>query len=166
MGSGKSTIARIIHDLYGNEIYSLGFKIHKECELHGTGRREELQQYGQMMRHIFGDNVWCNYLLDRAKNAFEMQRGIVIDDARQLNEYDYFIKLGFLPVAVIADEDIRLNRLKNRVNYEVKKQSEQHETEVQARQNIKRCNIQIVNNINNIDRLTKQVKGKLDKYFI
>jgi dephospho-CoA kinase len=159
MGAGKSTVAEIIAGIYGHSIQSLGAKIHSECKLHGKETREEMQQYGQMMRKVFGENVWCDYLIKKINNSkFE---NTVIDDARQLNEYNYFISRGFLPVGVVSSDSIRLERLKKRVNYEVNEKTKQHETEDQARQNIKNCQIIIENN-GSIEELKLQIRNKLD----
>ena len=142
MGSGKSTVAKYIRDKYNYKIFSLGSKIHSECKLHGEETRQEMQQYGQMMRQIFGENVWCNYLVE--SSYFEPR--IVIDDARQLNEYDYFTNKGYLPVAVITDNDIRLERLSKRVSYQIDPETFNHDTEIQARECVKKCNIKLYNN--------------------
>ena len=88
---------------------------------------------------------------------------IVIDDGRQLNEYDYFTERGFLTVGVIADDEIRLDRLQKRVNYIIDPETFQHETEEQARECVKKCKIVIGNNGNH-NSLVEEVKNKLGKY--
>jgi len=161
MGVGKSTVAKIINDTYGHKIYSLGKKIHLECKLHGKETREEMQAYGQAMRKIFGINIWCDYLENQAFNSFH-NSPIAIDDARQLNEFDYFTAKDFVTVGIIANEDIRLDRLRKRVNYVVNKETEQHETEIQARECIDKCNFIIENN-GSIDDLYTNTLNKLNK---
>jgi len=141
MGSGKSTVAKYLCDNYGYTKFSLGEKIHSECELYGIHDREHLQAYGQMMRKVFHENIWCNYLIDRSRGIDR----IVIDDARQLNEYDYFTEKGYLPIAVIADEELRLERLQKRVDYVINPDSCKHETEKQARICIEKCEIKLFN---------------------
>ena len=141
MGSGKSTVAKYLCDNYGYTKFSLGEKIHSECELYNMHDREHLQTYGQMMREIFHENIWCDYLINRSKGIDR----IVIDDARQLNEFDYFIKKGYLPIAVIADEELRLERLQKRVDYKIKPDSFKHETELQAMQCVNKCKIKLFN---------------------
>ena len=141
MGSGKSTVAKYLCDNYGYKKFSLGEKIHSECELYGMHDREHLQTYGQIMRQIFHENIWCDYLINRSKGIDR----IVIDDARQLNEFDYFIKKGYLPIAVIADEELRLERLQKRVDYVIDPKTFNHETEIQARKIINKCNIKLFN---------------------
>jgi len=141
MGSGKSTVAKYLCDNYGYSKLSLGEKIHSECELYGMHDREHLQTYGQMMRQVFHENIWCDYLISRSRGIDR----IVIDDARQENEFDYFIKKGYLPIAVIADEELRLERLQKRVDYVIDPKTFNHETEIQARKIINKCNIKLFN---------------------
>ena len=141
MGSGKSTVAKYLCEQYGYTKLSLGEKIHSECRLHGNETREEMQNYGQMMRKIFGENVWCDYLISRSNGI----NRIVIDDARQINEYDYFTEKGYLPIAVIADEKLRLERLQKRVDYKINPDNCKHETEVQAMQCANKCKIKLFN---------------------
>lgn len=152
MGSGKSTVAKYIKDKFDYKIFSLGSKIHSECKLHGKETRQEMQKYGQMMRQIFGENVWCDYLVE--SSCFEPK--IVIDDARQLNEYDYFSAKGYLPIAVITDNDIRLERLSKRVNYQIDPATFNHDTEVQVRECVKKCDIKLYNN-GTKEQLHKQI---------
>lgn len=157
-GAGKSTVAKIISDLYGYKIMSLGEEIHKTCRLYGKETREQLQQFGQAMRTIFSENIWCDYLYNK---TLETDKNIIVDDGRQLNEYNFFSAKGYIPIGVKADDNLRIERLKKRVNYEVDEKTFQHDTEVQARENVKRCDIVIVNN-GNLEDLTEQIKEKLN----
>jgi len=141
MGSGKSTVAKYLCDNYGYTKFSLGEKIHSECELYKMHDREHLQAYGQMMRQVFHENIWCDYLINRSRGIDR----IVIDDARQENEYDYFTEKGYLPIAIIADEELRLERLQKRVDYKIKPDSFKHETELQAMQCVNKCKIKLFN---------------------
>ena len=154
MGSGKSTIAKIFNQLYGHEIKSLGSKIHSECKLYRQENRETMQAYGQIMRKIFGENIWCNYLY----NNLEKNKPIIIDDARQLNEYNFFNSIGFIPIGIKASEELRLSRLQNRVNYTINKATEQHETEIQARECVEKCFYTIENN-GDLDDLMIKIKN-------
>ena len=159
MGSGKSTVAKYLCDNYGYTKFSLGEKIHSECELYGIHDREHLQAYGQMMRKVFHENIWCNYLIDRSRGIDR----IVIDDARQLNEYDYFTEKGYLPIAVIAEEHIRIGRLQKRVNYVINPESFNHETEINVRNCINKCKIKIYNNTSYED-LVEEIESELGEY--
>ena len=142
MGSGKSEVAKYLCEQYGYTKFSLGEKIHSECKLYKMHDREHLQAYGQAMRRIFHQNIWCDYLYFRSLGIDK----IVIDDARQENEFYYFTNKNYLPVAIIADEQIRLDRLQKRVNYVVNPDTSKHKTEVQARICIEKCEIKIYNN--------------------
>ncbi len=160
MGSGKSSVASYLVDKYDYFKCSLGEKIHSECELYNKHDREHLQKYGQMMREVFGKNIWCDYLYNR----YHYHNKIIIDDGRQENEYDYFTNKGFTPVGIVANDEVRLERLKKGVNYEInletfKLQSE-HDTERQARINIEKCEIKITNN-ESLDELYEQIEFKL-----
>lgn len=159
MGAGKSTVANYLAQNFGYTKCSLGVKIHSECRLHGEETRQEMQNYGQMMRKIFGENIWCDYLIKQNSDVNK----IVIDDARQLNEFDYFTNKDFLPIAVITNNDIRLERLQKRVNYKINPETFQHETEVQARQCVEKCDIKIYNNSTNED-LYNEIDRKLLEY--
>ena len=160
MGAGKSTVANYLRDNYWYTKLSFGSKIHSECELYGKHDRYHLQKYGQMMREIFGINVWTDYVY---KQSLEHEL-IVIDDARQINEYDYYVKLGYLPIGVIADDNKRIERLKQRVNYVIDPNTFNHETEVQARACINKCKIKIYNNSDNINELIEAIEYKLGQY--
>ena len=160
MGAGKSTVANYLRDNYGYSKFSLGSKIHSECKTHGKETRTEMQSYGQAMRNIFGIDVWCDYVNDQTFNKDK----VVIDDARQINEYDYFINLGFLPIAVVADDNKRIERLNKRVDYVIDPNTFNHETEVQARTCINKCKIKIYNNSDDINELIEAIEFKLGEY--
>lgn len=159
MGAGKSTVANYL--VSKNEYFkcALGEKIHSECRLHGNETREEMQQYGQAMRKIFSENIWCDYLYNRYGN----KEKLVIEDARQVNEFYYFLKKGYLPIAIIADDNLRLKRLQKRVNYIIDPETFNHETEVQARKCVDMCDIKIYNNSTNED-LYEEIENKLGRY--
>lgn len=163
MGSGKSTVANYLCDTYRYFKFAFGSKIHSESRLHGKETRNEMQQYGQMMRGIFGKDVWCDYVYNQSLNHINDNK-VVIEDGRQLNEYDYYTDLGFLPVGVIADEEVRINRLKKRVNYVIDPNTFNHETEVQARACVNKCKIKIYNNSDNINELAEAIEYKLGQY--
>ena len=160
MGSGKSTIANYLCDTYGYSKFALGEKIHRECRIHGSETRNEMQHYGQMMRKIFGINVWCDYIYEQTIGVNKS----VIEDGRQLNEYDYYVKLGYLPVGVITDKNKRIKRLKKRVDYVINPNTFNHETETQAICCVNKCKIKIYNNSDNVNDLFKEIKDKLGEY--
>lgn len=149
MGAGKGTVADIlIHD-YGYVKGSLGKKIHDEAALHGNESREEMQEYGQAMRKIFGENVWNDYLFNQMHNApgqYMAAGRIVIDDGRQLNEYAYWKARGFLTVGVTAEEHLRAERLEKRNRKPTPPERFYHETEIQALKCFDKCDYKFYNN--------------------
>lgn len=160
MGAGKSTVANYLRDTYGYTKLSFGSKIHSECKLHGIESRTEMQQYGQSMRHIFGINVWTDYV---HKQSLSKDK-VCVDDGRQLNEFDYFTDLGYLTVGVIADDDKRIERLKKRVNYVIDPATFNHETEIQASICAFKSKVQIYNNEDNLNHLITAIEFKLGQY--
>ena len=160
MGAGKSTVANYLRDNYGYSKLSLGAKIHSECELYKMHDRNHMQKYGQMMREVFHQNIWCDYVKHQSINTDK----VIIDDARQINEYNYFTDLGYLPIAVVADDNKRIERLNKRVNYAVDPNTFNHETEVQARACINKCEIKIYNNSDDINELIEAIEFKLGEY--
>jgi len=159
MGSGKSTVAKYLFNKFGYFNCALGEKIHSECKLHGKETREEMQEYGEAMVKIFGKNIWCDYLYNKYGN----KNNIVIEDGRRIHELQYFSAKGFLPIAIITSDNIRLERLQKRVNYIINPETFNHKTEVQARKCIDMCDIKIYNNLDN-EELYKEIENKLSKY--
>lgn len=159
MGSGKTTIANYLVNKYDYFKCALGEKIHSECRLHGGETRQEMQDYGQAMREIFGENIWCDYLYNR----YGDKEKIVIEDARQVNEFYYFLSKGYLPIGVITATNLRLERLQKRVSYVIDPETFNHETEIQARKCVDMCDIKIYNNSTSED-LYKEIENKLSRY--
>ena len=163
MGSGKTSVANYLSKTYGFNKFSLGAKIHSECRIHGNEIREELQKYGQAMREIFGENVWCDYLYYQTVSKSLSKDKICIDDGRQINELQYFTNINYLPIGVIADKELRLERLMKRVNYEIDPATFYHQTETQAEQCVNKCEIKIYNN-SDYASLIYEIEMKLHKY--
>lgn len=159
MGAGKSTVANYLVNKYDYFKCALGEKIHNECRLHGGETRQEMQDYGQAMRKIFGENIWCDYLYNRYGN----KEKIAIEDARQINEFYYFLNKGYLPIGVITETNLRLERLQKRVSYVIDPETFNHETEIQARKCVDMCDIKIYNNSTS-DDLYKEIENKLSRY--
>lgn len=142
MGTGKSTLARYLRDKYNYKIFSLGEKIHKECEFFGYPDREHMQEYAESMREIFGINTWCDYVSNKSIGTEK----ICIDDGRQIHEYNFFIKKNFLTIGVSTEDNIRIERLKKRINYKFDPKTLYHKTEIEIPNVIEKCNIKIFNN--------------------
>jgi dephospho-CoA kinase len=161
MGAGKGTVADILIQEYGYVKGSLGAKIHAETALHGTESREEMQEYGQAMRRIFGENVWNDYLFNQLHNTVGqyLKAGrVVIDDGRQLNEFDYWKAKGFLTVGITAEQHLRAARLEKRNGKPTPLERFHHDTEVQALKCFDKCDYLIFNNFD-LATLRKAVEG-------
>jgi len=159
MGAGKSTVANYLRDTYRYTKLSFGSKIHSECKLYGMHDREHLQAYGQMMRKVFNENIWCDYVYNKSQSLGNGK--VIIDDGRQLNEYDYYKDLGYLTVGVITNEDKRIERLKKRVNYVIDPKTFNHETEIQAQECVNKCEIKIYNNSDDKENLFRDIEYEL-----
>jgi|SRR5690625_1640692 len=121
MRSGKSTISNYlteIHDYkriafgdalkrYAHEIFDGLFD--SDAEMVAKPRRL-YRQFGQKMREIDSD-VWVKQV-ERKMNAWESVtvHGIVIDDLRQPNEFEWARANGFTIIRINANEDTRLER--------------------------------------------------------
>jgi len=141
IGAGKDTVAEIISK--NNFIVAkLGKEIREtvdaNCRLMKIPKdlhRTKYVEFGQGMRRIFGEDLWCNKLIARHEKDIIKQR-ICIADARQTNEFDFFVNgMSFIPVAVIADEPVRRQRVVERDGYDQSK-NKNEETEVQVRKSI------------------------------
>ena len=65
--------------------------------------RKYFQLFGtELCQTWFGKEVWCEQLYkDLIKsNNLNKYTSVVIDDCRFKHEYDYFIKLGFIPIKI------------------------------------------------------------------
>lgn len=118
MRSGKSTISDYL-------VYSRGFRSisfaddlkHYANEIFdyligGDSKPRRLyQEFGQKMREIDPD-IWIKRaeIAMRVYEDMRSTRGIVIDDLRQPNEYDWARANGFTIIRVSASEDTRLAR--------------------------------------------------------
>lgn len=116
-GSGKSEAAKYLELKYNlkrlsfaDGIKKIAYDIFNEKEKN----RYLLQSIGDKMREI-DEDVWVNHTLNRINSAV-CATGFVIDDLRRKNEFDALIK-NFHIFRIIADEDIRINRLIKRDGY-------------------------------------------------
>lgn len=141
--SGKSTMSEYLNQKYGFSVYSLGnyvkYFTHDICkifnktdnvdipdldEFFDVNSKNKYRKYFQLFgtdlcQKWFGKEVWCEQLYkDLIKNnELNEYKSIVIDDCRFQHEYDYFVKLGFIPIKinrnVIIDNHISEIELKS-----------------------------------------------------
>ena len=171
MGSGKTTIAHTIMNKNTHIRLGLGDKIHLECMLHGNHTRKEKQDYGQAMRKVFGIDVWCDYLWKRYhwlrvmwEEDGEKCKYLVIDDGRQLNELKFFKERSFYTIGVKTEIDLRQARLFERNGYITPYEDFSHDTEIQAKECVGRCDVIIENN-GTIQELIDKVNKILHEQF-
>ena len=116
MRSGKTSAADYLWIERGFEKISFASPIYRIVDdLFGTDengkRRELLQAVGQKMREIDPD-VWIRQA-EKSLRIYEdylSTKGVVIDDLRQPNEYEWARENNFVIIRVEANEDTRLER--------------------------------------------------------
>lgn len=140
MRSGKSTIAEILwleYDLTrrsfggalkyyadkmfeGSEAYPIEVEEYGEpCPFDGKRKtrtkkpRKLYQDFGQAMRQL-DEDIWIRHVEQAIESdkLFPNYKGVVIDDLRQPNEYDWARDSGFVVIRVEASEELRLRRAK------------------------------------------------------
>lgn len=138
IGAGKDTVAEMFAKELNGEIAKLGKRIRNDVdELYDIipqkhNRRKLYQDYGQGMRKVFGEDVWNLILHNSIKDGIDKGNVYIIADARQSNEFTYWTNIGFIPVAVVADEHIRKHRIQKRDGFD-QSANFNHETEINAR---------------------------------
>ena len=138
MRSGKSTVAEILwldYDLTrrsfggalkyyadkmfeGSEAYPIEVEEYGEpCPFDGKRKtrvkkpRKLYQDFGQAMRQL-DEDIWIRHVEQAIESdrIFPDYKGVVIDDLRQPNEYEWAKANGFTIIRVNAREDRRLKR--------------------------------------------------------
>lgn len=120
-GSGKDTIAAMLKDGYFYETFALADPIRKEFAKYFPGcnprvNRDKLIEIGQTYKNLYGKDVWVRRLYDDILSFHSIQPNpVVITDGRYQVEYDYYVtKLGYQPLRIYCDDDIRYDRLMKR----------------------------------------------------
>ena len=140
IGAGKDTAAEILAKHLNSEIVKLGWKIRKDVDeicdritIGDKNRRELYQYYGQCMRKVFGEDIWNMILYNKISEGIAKNKSYIVADGRQPNEFAFWTNIGFIPVAVVADENIRMKRVKARDGFD-QSANLNHETEINARE--------------------------------
>ena len=116
--SFAGALRRVADDLF-EHLYE---PIYEDCPFSEDGKhriswrkpRALLQTLGQKLREI-DEDVWIKQA-EQSMRVYEDMRstaGIVIDDLRQPNEYDWARANGFIIIRVEASDDLRLERAKH-----------------------------------------------------
>ena len=116
MGSGKSSLSKIIQDLedaYVTSFSSIIRRVVQELDL--TPTRTLLQETGDFFRK-FDNDVWTNALL---KEIQGMNRIIVIDGIRYEFERNKLVSNGFKIIKIISSDELRRVRIGLRDKLEI-----------------------------------------------
>lgn len=175
MGAGKDEVARILKENFGYEIFKLGKKIHDDVDAlsytQNFDKRVGMQKYGQFCRELFGEDVW-NVVTKNQIGAYRLGHylgsgntcsPVVIADGRQINERHFWKHRGFIPVGILADKELRKQRLIKRDGVDQSHRFN-HDTEKQARFVVNNlCTWVINNNNNSLTDLERKVIGFIEE---
>lgn len=163
MRSGKDTAADIIlkkYPYYNTLAFADGIK--KVIELcfpeelkEGKKPREFYQFIGQQLRSL-NPQVWVNFT-NRELQKLKYSSNVLITDCRQLNEVQFLKENGFLIIKVEADDNKRLQRIKDS-NEDITIEQFYHSTETTV--DLIKPNFLITNN-GTLDELREKVEKLL-----
>ena len=109
-GTGKDTVADYLESRYNYVKISFAEPIYSLAEeMFGMVEKDRklLQDIGQKMREIDPD-VWAK---DAFKRASLANFPVVISDVRQKNEFQMGLEKGYLPLRVVTNRDIAIERI-------------------------------------------------------
>lgn len=172
MRSGKSAISRLLFKKYGfyyplsfgNELKALAHTIFPWIPEEPKPR--ELYQFMNTMRE-YDEDVWIKHLAEDYEFVLTKEpTGIVIDDVRQQNEYEWARDNGFIIVRVESSDDLRKQRIIAEGD-SYNEESFNHKTETYVDQ--LRADYTIVNNgsldelESKVDELMAEIKKERDE---
>lgn len=123
MRSGKTTIAKYLSKEYQFDEYSFANALKNvanylfdNSKVYPNSRskpRKLYQDLGQKMRELDPD-VWINVVEEHINSMIDATfvYGVVIDDLRQPNEYEWARENGFTIIKVESPEYVRIDRMK------------------------------------------------------
>jgi dephospho-CoA kinase len=115
-GTGKDLVASLALNEFGIDSVALADPIREEYTKYfeRTDYKENrnlMQLIGERYKEIYGMDVWCR----RASKKVNDWQKVLIRDGRYTHEYDFFVlDHGFTPIRIVADEEVRFQRLKMR----------------------------------------------------
>lgn len=113
-GSGKDTIAEILKEC-GYTTYALAAPIREEYKRFFPDKnprhdRNKLIEMGQTYKKLYGEDVWIR--LTNELISLNNSSKVCIIDGRYKVEYDFYVnQLGYFPLRVFCQEELRLERL-------------------------------------------------------
>jgi AAA domain len=115
-GTGKDTFAYLMEKHYDVHSVALADAIRQEY-VHFLDKddyktnRQMMINIGQTYKLLYGQDVWCR----AAEKEFPWNDDRLIKDGRYEHEYHYFVMdRGYIPIRLVADDEIRFERLKRR----------------------------------------------------
>lgn len=119
-GSGKDTVSSILSEYIPN-LTQLAFAEPLKRYYHKIfphvptepKPRQEYQWFGQVMRQR-DPYVWVRLLENKYREIKKRGQTVVITDVRQTNEYDFCWRYGFFVIKVVASDETRIERMKER----------------------------------------------------
>jgi dephospho-CoA kinase len=115
-GTGKDTFAHLMTHNHDITAVALADPIRSEYVRHlmrtdYKTNRPQMIKIGEGYKDIYGQDIWCAL----AERAFVWSDGRLIMDGRYVHEYEYFVnQRGYTPIRLVADDDVRFERLKRR----------------------------------------------------
>ena len=179
-GSGKDTVADYLSDILcmsKNNLHvakvSLGDPIHRICEEMNEGgkvTRTQLQEFGESMRDIFGENIWINKadsIIGNFKESFSNAVAIV-PDVRKLTEFaHYVVELDYLPIYVLVDKKIAHKRLFQRDGaYNSKDLLKEIETQLNFIENLPTEEVKVGRKISKLKKVSLDKSGIFNNIYI
>lgn len=137
--SGKDTVGEMLIENYGFNRLAFGDEIGWIIKRYfpnafDNGKpRHHYQFIGQQFRQLDAD-IWIKELLRKAEVLEHMTgkpANIVVTDARQLNEAEKLKEQGYIVVKVVANDEIRIDRMK-KAGDNFSPEMLEHETEKQV----------------------------------
>ena len=153
--SGKSEVAAFFEELFEergldkHHILKFADPIYQSLECHGQFNKNRLamQKLSDVMKECYGENIYVNHFRDiyyKTKKQSACYGGpdlIICDDLRYIQEFDLVKSLGFVTIAITADEETRRRRAKE-LGVEF---SDSHSSETEVESLVTRCDFIIEN---------------------
>lgn len=156
-GSGKTTVAEYLVSRHGFTRVSTGGVCREVCtRLFGSTERRLMNDVTVALKDI-DKLVWVQAALRAAPRA-----RVVFDSMRFREDYEYLRKRGFRCVQVLADLDLRVERLQRRGQLFDPERDEQHRTEVEL--DLYPADAVIVNERESLPRLHALIEQTLTRF--
>jgi dephospho-CoA kinase len=136
--SGKNTFSDYITEHYGHKQFAFGEGIKEVIKRYfpeaiaSKKPRKHYQVIGQSFREL-NPEIWIEILQEKLEDHYEYhgEYPVLVNDLRQINEYQALKLAGFTVVKVEASEEIRIKRIMDSGDIFSPEQLK-HSTELQA----------------------------------